>query len=78
MGLFINDQLWILKIIGQLFNPSNSNYYIAPYNITDTLYLVPVFFPIATILTTYGFNLCYNLFNEQKTQHIKHNISNTT
>ena len=63
MGLFINDQLWLLKIIGQLFNLS---FNLAPYNITDTLYLVPVFFPIATILTTYGLNLSYNLFNEQK------------
>ena len=63
MGLFINDQLWLLKIIGQLFNLS---FDLRPYNIADTLYLVPVFFPIATILSTYGFNLSYNLFNEQK------------
>ena len=63
MGLFINDQLWFLKITGQLFNQYSN---IRSYSIDDTLYLVPVFYPIATILTTYGFNLSYNLFNEQK------------
>ena len=62
MGLFINDQFWFLKTIGQLFG----QYDIRSYSIDDTLYLVPVFYPIATILTTYGLNLSYNLFNEQK------------
>jgi adenylate cyclase len=62
MGLFINDQFWFLKTLGRLF----TQYDIRPYSIDDTLYLVPVFYPIATILTTYGLNLSYNLFNEQK------------
>ena len=34
MGLFINDQFWFLKTIGQLFN----QYDIRPYNINDTFY----------------------------------------
>ena len=63
MGLFINDQFWFLKILVQLFNQYPS---IRQYSIDDSLYLLPVFYPIATILTTYGFNLSYKIFNEQK------------
>ena len=64
MGLFINDNFWILKVVinsiagDMVFNFST--------NIDDISYLLPVCFPIATILVTYGFNLSYNLFDEKK------------
>tara|TARA_B110000438_G_scaffold270097_1_gene286991 strand:+ start:1 stop:1695 length:1695 start_codon:yes stop_codon:yes gene_type:complete len=64
MGLFINDNFWVIKVIinsitgDMIFNFSSS--------VDDISYLIPVCFPIATILVTYGFNLSYNLFDEKK------------
>ena len=58
MGLFINDQLWILKlIINKDINPSVTK---------DLFIMLPVFFPMSTMFVTYGTNLCYKLITEQK------------
>jgi len=53
MGAFFGDQLWIFKVL------SNS-----PLNTTDNKILIPVFFPIATTIITYGINLTYKLILE--------------
>ena len=65
IGLFIDDQLWIIKKIFQLFTDS-PKYFLNTYNGLNSLYLVPICFPIGTIIITYGINISYNLFNEQK------------
>ena len=64
IGLFINDQFWVLKVIFNSF--LNIGYPISTSSINDNFYLLPVFYPIPTILITYGLNLSYNLFEEQK------------
>ena len=64
MGIFINDFFWVFKVA--INSLSNSTIYSFSSNISDTSYLLPVCFPIATILITYGLNLSYNLFDEQK------------
>ena len=64
IGLFINDQLWFIKSITNFC--IGSNYSIASSTIHDTSYLIPVFYPISTIFITYGINLAYNIFKEQK------------
>ncbi|MBI45199.1 MAG: hypothetical protein CMG66_03430 [Candidatus Marinimicrobia bacterium] len=55
IGLFINDQLWLIK---NLFNLS--------LNPFERSYLIPVFYPIATIIITYTISLLYNLFTERR------------
>ena len=64
MGAFINDPLWLLKLF--INSITGSTYSIATSEISDTMYLLPVCFPLATIMITFGLNLSYNLFNEQK------------
>jgi len=64
IGLFINDQFWIIKLIINFC--LGSNYSIRLSGIDDTLYLVPVFYPISTIFITYGMNLLYNVVKEQR------------
>ena len=64
MGTFINDQSWLLKLF--INSITGSTYSIATSEISDTMYLLPVCFPLATIMITFGLNLSYNLFNEQK------------
>jgi len=64
MGIFINDYFWIFKIIINSFYVEPI--YIFSSSVTDTSYLLPVCYPIATIMITYGLNLSYNLFDEQK------------
>ena len=63
MGIFINDHFWIFKIIINSFYVEPI--YIFSSSVTDTSYLLPVCYPIATIMITYGLNLSYNLFDEQ-------------
>ena len=58
MGLFINDQLWVFKTLFKL--PVNQS------NIYNTFIMVPVFFPMSSIVITYILNLGYRLFLEQK------------
>tara|TARA_B110000116_G_scaffold271792_1_gene293706 strand:- start:1463 stop:2575 length:1113 start_codon:yes stop_codon:yes gene_type:complete len=64
MGVFINDHLWLLKVIINNFS-DNVNYTLSS-TLGDINYLLPVCFPIATVLVTYGLNLAYNLFDEKK------------
>ncbi|MBI65806.1 MAG: hypothetical protein CMG64_05905 [Candidatus Marinimicrobia bacterium] len=53
MGVFFGDQFWIFKILLDY-----------PLNVNDNKVLIPVFFPIATIVITYGMNLSYKLIVE--------------
>ena len=55
----------VCKKIFQLFTDS-PKYFLNTYNGLNPLYLVPICFPIGTIIITYGINISYNLFNEQK------------
>ena len=64
IGLFINDQLWFIKSILNFF--IGTNYSITSSSINEISYLIPVFYPISTIFVTYGINLFYNIFKEQK------------
>ena len=63
MGTFINDNFWIFNYI---LSAINNQYYTSSSTNLNQSFLLPVFPPIATILLTYGINLSYNLFNEQK------------
>jgi len=57
MGLFINDQFWLFNYIFDSISAPTAD---------DTLIMLPVFFPIATMFITYGVDLCYKLVIEQK------------
>ena len=63
IGIFLNDQYWIPQYLISL---SSNNNYSANLNPDSISYIIPISFPIGTVLITYGFNLSYNLFNEQK------------
>ena len=63
IGVFVNDHLWIPKTIYNLF--SSTNLKLNMLSIGDSI-LVPVFYPIASIISTFGINLSYKLFLEQK------------
>ena len=63
MGAFINDQLWLLKSISNLFLSSKIQFNFLDINESV---LIPVFYPIASIIITFGVNLSYKLFTEQK------------
>lgn len=63
MGCFINDQLWLFKIL--LNNLFALNISFNPVGINESI-LLPVFYPIGSILITFGINLSYKLLSEQK------------
>ena len=62
IGSFLCDYLWMFKIFTNIFleNPILFN-----YSLDATSKLIPVFYPIASILLTYGLNLSYKIFKEQ-------------
>ena len=62
IGSFLCDYLWIFKSILNMFlnKPLLFN-----YNLDLTSNLIPVFYPITSILLTYGLNLSYKIFKEQ-------------
>ena len=62
IGGFFNDQLWLLKICCNYILKSNMN---LSYAMSDSVILLPVFYPIATLVTTYGLNLSYKIFKEK-------------
>ena len=62
VGGFLNDQLWILKVVSNYMFSTNINF---SYLIGDKIILLPVFYPIAALITTYGMNLSYKIFKEQ-------------
>ena len=63
MGLFINDQFWIFKSMLNAIFGFNIEYNSIARNGSV---LVPVFYPIASIMLTFGVNLAYRFLNEQK------------
>ena len=63
MGLFINDQLWIFKSIFNSIFGLNLKFNYIPVNGSI---LIPVFYPIASMMITFGTNLAYRFFIEQK------------
>ena len=63
MGAFIGDQLWIFKNIVNLFLINDLSFNTP---IDNNTYLLPVFFPMASIFLTFGINLSYKLITEQK------------
>ena len=63
MGLFINDNLWIFNYI---ILALKNQHYSSLSTSSNISILLPVFPPIATIFITYGINLSYNLFTEQR------------
>ena len=63
IGGFFNDQLWLFKICCNYILKSNMN---LSYAMSDSVILLPVFYPIATLVTTYGLNMSYKIFKEKK------------
>ena len=63
MGSFVNDQLWLFKVIFNSLFSSNISF--NHLNIGESI-LLPVFYPIASLLITFGVNLSYKLLSEQK------------
>ena len=63
IGSFLSDQLWMFKYVINLFSKVHIQYNTP---IPNESILLPVFFPIASILITFGINLSYKLLNEQK------------
>ena len=63
MGSFFNDYFWILKSIINMMGFSDLNY--THIGVNESI-LIPVFYPTASILITFGVNLGYKLFNEQR------------
>mgnify|MGYP000146159316 CR=1 FL=1 len=63
MGCFVSDQLWLIKSLVNTILSLNINFnHLEPGGSV----LIPVFYPIASILITFGVNLSYKLFTEQK------------
>ena len=63
IGLFVNDHLWLMKfVLNGLFT---LNLKLNQININQSI-LIPVFYPIASLMITFGVNLSYRFFNEQK------------
>ena len=63
MGCFVNDQLWLFKtVLNNLLSLDISFNHVA---IGESV-LIPVFYPISSLLITFGINLSYKLFSEQK------------
>ena len=63
IGIFINDHLWMFKYVINLFSNIDIQY---NYPVSNESILLPVFFPIASIILTFGINLSYKFLNEQK------------
>lgn len=65
VGAFINDYLWIGKFLIAKILPdfTSESLFIVPPGFNESI-LVPVVFPIASIIITYGVNLSYKLFTE--------------
>ena len=62
VGGFLNDQFWLFKLFSNYMLSSNVAF---SYSIGDEIILLPVFYPIATLIITYGINLSYKIFKEQ-------------
>jgi len=62
IGCFLSDQLWIFKLFSNYLFDSKASF---SYTFGDKVRLLPVFYPMATIFSTYGLNLSYKLFKEQ-------------
>ena len=62
VGAFLNDQFWLFKLFSNYMLSSNVTF---SYSIGDEIILLPVFYPIATLIITYGINLSYKIFKEQ-------------
>ena len=63
IGAFIGDQLWLVKNFINLFLNNHISFNAPLINET---YLLPVFFPMASIILTFGLNLSFKLITEQK------------
>ena len=63
IGIFIGDQLWMIKYFFNLFLDHHISFNTPASNQSV---LLPVVFPMASILVTFGMNLSYKLINEQK------------
>jgi len=63
VGTFLCDQLWILKYFINLFSKIDIQYN-SP--VPNESMLLPIFFPIASVIVTFGINLTYKLLNEQR------------
>ena len=55
-GLFVNDYSWILKFF-------SSNYLLMPPGFNKSL-VIPIIFPIVSVILTYAVNLAYKLITE--------------
>jgi len=62
IGSFLCDYLWMFKSAINIFIESPLLF---NYNLDSTSRLIPVFYPITSILLTYGLNLSYKIFKEQ-------------
>ena len=56
IGGFVNNYLWVLKYFSEEF-------YIIPPSFDESI-VIPVIFPLASIILTYGINLSYKLVTE--------------
>ena len=63
IGAFLNDYFWIVKSLINFFGVFHLEY---NYIGVNESILIPVFYPIASILITFSVNLGYKLLNEQK------------
>jgi len=62
IGAFLCDYLWMFKFITNIFLNEDLLF---SYNLNSTSKLIPVFYPIASIILTYGLNSSYKIFKEQ-------------
>ena len=62
IGAFLCDYLWILKCITNIFL---NDKLLFNYTLDSSSKLIPVFYPVASIILTYGLNLSYKIFKEQ-------------
>ena len=62
IGSFLSDQLWMLKYFFNFVTNQEFEKLVPDFKSK----LIPVFYPIVSIIVTYGINLSYNLIKEQK------------
>ena len=71
IGAFVQDQLWLLKMLGMSLLPESlaSNMYdllILDTPINGESVMIPLVFPLVSIIITYGLNLSHKLVSEQR------------
>ena len=62
IGAFLCDYFWMFKYITNIFL---NDKLLFNYTLDSSSKLIPVFYPVSSIILTYGLNLSYKIFKEQ-------------